>query len=120
MTEELVAFAAQEALGTTAVECEGRDDRPDAALARGCRWAPRSPSTPASTRSEATARRARALRAALDADGLDTAPTRPGRQLVDHVLSHFIEPHLIAADVPRRLPGRAVAAVTRRRRTTRR
>ena len=77
MTEEMVAYVAQEALGTTAVDWKGEtiDLTPPW---RRLPSAPRSPSTLgfdpfAGPRDEPR------LRAALDAKGLETAPTRPGR-----------------------------------------
>ena len=77
------------------------------ALAARDRCATRSPRRPASTCSRtATATRWRGDRA-----GDSTCPTedRTWPQLVDDLLSKFVEPTLQAADVRRRLPGRAVA-----------
>ena len=92
MTEEMVAFAAQEALGTTVVEWKGEtiDLKPPwrrlplgAALTEHLGFDPF-----AGPRDEP------GLRAALDAKGLETGADKTWAQLVDHALSHFIEPHL--------------------------
>jgi lysyl-tRNA synthetase class 2 len=96
MTEEMVAFAAQAALGTTVVEWKGQtiDLAPPwrrlslgAALAEHVGFDPLDP---------AVADREGGVRAALAADGVDTAQDRTWAQLVDHALSHFIEPGLVA------------------------
>ena len=90
-----MAFAAQEALGTTEVEVQGRgastSRRPGARIPLG---AARSPSSSASTRWRARATRPR-LRGRLEADGVDTARDKTWAQLVDHMLSHYVEPNLI-------------------------
>jgi lysyl-tRNA synthetase class 2 len=96
MTDEMVAFAAQAALGTTVVEWKGQtiDLAPPwrrlslgAALAEHVGFDPLDP---------AVADREAGVRAALAADGVDTAQDRTWAQLVDHALSHFIEPGLVA------------------------
>ncbi len=79
MTEEMVAFAAQEALGTTVVEWKGADDRPDSRPGAGCRSAPRWPSTSASIRSRASADEARAARRARGRPASTPRGTRRGR-----------------------------------------
>ncbi len=93
MTEEMVAYAAQEALGTTQVAWKGEtiDLKPPwrrlplgGALAEHLGFDPF-----AGPRDEP------GLRKALDAMGLETGADKTWAQLVDHVLSHFIEPHLI-------------------------
>ncbi len=93
MTEEMVAFAAQEALGTTEVVWKGEtiDLKPPwrrlplgGALAEHLGFDPF-----AGPRDEPR------LRVALDAKGLETGADKTWAQLVDHALSHFIEPHLI-------------------------
>jgi lysyl-tRNA synthetase class 2 len=116
MTEEMVAYAAQEALGTTRIEWKGEtiDLKPPwrrlplgAALAEHLGFDPF-----AGPRDEA------ALRAALDAADVDTGADKSWAQLVDHGLSHLIEPHLTAptflVDYPvelsplsRQMPGNA-------------
>jgi lysyl-tRNA synthetase class 2 len=97
MTEEMVAFAAQEALGTTEVEWKGEtiDLKPPwrrlslgGALAEHLGFDPFAP-TPTGERDEA------GLRAGLAAKGLETGGDKTWAALVDHALSHFIEPHLV-------------------------
>jgi len=92
MTEEMVAYAAQEALGTTVVEWKGEviDLKPPwrrlslgAALTEHLGFDP-----------FAGPRDYAGLRVALDAKGLETGADKTWAQLVDHALSHFIEPHL--------------------------
>ncbi len=98
MTEEMVAHAAHEALGTTEVEWKGEtiDLKPPwrrlplgAALAEHLGFDPFAPSD-MGTRDEPR------LRAALESAGLDTGGHKTWAALVDHALSHFIEPHLSA------------------------
>jgi lysyl-tRNA synthetase class 2 len=98
MTEEMVAHAAQEALGTTEIEWKGEtiDLKPPwrrlplgAALAEHLGFDPFAPSD-MGTRDEPR------LRAALESAGLDTGGHKTWAALVDHGLSHFIEPHLMA------------------------
>ncbi len=94
MTEEMVAHAAQEALGTTQIEWKGEtiDLKPPwrrlplgAALAEHLGFDPF-----AGKRDEPV------LRAALEVAGVETGGDRSWAQLVDHGLSHLIEPYLIA------------------------
>ena len=114
MTEEMVAYAAQEALGTTEIAWKGEviDLKPPwrrlplgAALAGHLGFDPF-----AGPRDEP------ALRSALVATELETGADKTWAQLVDHALSHLIEPHLIQPtfliDYPvelsplsRRMPG---------------
>jgi lysyl-tRNA synthetase class 2 len=114
MTEEMVASVAQEALGTTEIEWKDRtiDLKPPwrrlplgAALAEHLGFDPF-----AGERDEP------GLRAKLQEMGLETGGDKTWAQLVDHALSHFIEPHLIEPtfliDYPvelsplsRRMPG---------------
>ena len=50
-------------------------------------------------------------RAAMREQGLEVAPEEDSwGQLVDHLLSKYVEPELVAAHVPARLPGRDLAA----------
>jgi lysyl-tRNA synthetase class 2 len=86
--EELIETVAREVLGTTTVTFRGheldlrapwRRVRLVDALAEHDLW----------TRDEA------ALRARLEARGVDTQADRTWAQLVDHALSHFVEPALI-------------------------
>ena len=96
MTEEMVAYAAQEALGTTRRRGEGRGDRPHAAVARACRSARRIAEQPAaSTRSRGRATTAAAARRARRATASRRAHDTSWAQLVDHMLSHYVEPHLV-------------------------
>jgi lysyl-tRNA synthetase class 2 len=94
MTEEMVAHAAQEALGTTRVEWKGDtiDLKPPwRRLPLGTALAEHLGFDPfAGPRDEA------AVHAALDAAGVDIGADRSWAQLIDHALSHFIEPHLTA------------------------
>ena len=102
--EHLVATVAQEAVGTTTASLRGFD-RPGAALAAAqARGRPRGLGF--WTRDEAD------LRARLEERGVDTAADRSWEQLVDHALSHFVEPELIEPTVStttrsssRRSPG---------------
>ena len=92
-TESLVAAAAIAANGTTIVERDGRRGRPRAAVAadparRGDRGALRD--RPAG---RARPRRAARLRGRRQARRRRPT-TRPGPQLVDRLLSHFVEPHI--------------------------
>ncbi len=90
LTEQMVATAATAALGTTIVETEGGpiDVAPPwprirlgAAIEAACGIDPL-----VGPRDEA------ALRGRLEADGVDTSRDRTWAQLVDHLLSHFVEP----------------------------
>ncbi len=94
MTEELIATAARAALGTTVVETDqGPVDlappwpriRLGEAIAGACGIdpfaGPRDPD---------------ALRERLHAAGVDTSRDRTWAQLVDHLLSHFVEPTVTA------------------------
>ena len=119
MTEEMVAYAAQEALGTTVVEWKGEtiDLKPPwrrlplgAALAEHLGFDPFA----------GPQRTSRGCAPRSTSAGVETGADKTWAALVDHALSHFIEPHLIRADVPRRLPGRAVAAVAADAAATRR
>ena len=93
MTEELVAAAAADALGTTRVAVRGgevdlappwRRLRLGAAIGEACgvdpTVGPRDPE---------------ALRRVLDEAGVDHSRDRSWAQLVDHLLSHFVEPHIV-------------------------
>jgi lysyl-tRNA synthetase class 2 len=93
MTEEMIAAGAQAALGTTRIEVHGRTvdlappwaRRPlGAAIGEACGVdplaGPRDPD---------------ALRAVLDRDGVDTSRDRTWAALVDHMLSHYVEPQLV-------------------------
>jgi lysyl-tRNA synthetase, class II len=94
MTEEMVAFAAQTATGTTVVEWKGQTidlAPPWRRLSLGAALAEHVGADPfEGERDEAR------VRAALAADGVDTAQDKTWAQLVDHALSHFIEPGLVA------------------------
>jgi lysyl-tRNA synthetase class 2 len=98
MTEEMVAYVAQEALGTTEIEWRGEriDLKPPwrrlplgTALAEHVGFDPFAPT-------ETGERDEPGLRSALMAAGLDVGADKTWAQLVDHALSHFIEPNLIA------------------------
>jgi lysyl-tRNA synthetase class 2 len=93
MTEELVAAAARDALGTTAIAVKGgavdltppwRRLRLGTAIAEACGVDP-----------TAGPRDADALRRVLDDAGVDHSRDRSWAQLVDHLLSHFVEPHVV-------------------------
>jgi lysyl-tRNA synthetase class 2 len=97
MTEEMVACSAQAALGTTVVAWKGEqvDLKPPwrrlslgAALAEHVGFDPLE-------RSRAAGDSEGALRDALSSAGVDTSQDKTWAQLVDHALSHFIEPGLI-------------------------
>jgi lysyl-tRNA synthetase class 2 len=97
MTEEMVAFSAVAALGTTIVDWKDEpiDLKPPwrrlslgAALAEHVGFDPLD-------RSQSSGAPEDALRRALAGDGVDTSQDRTWAQLVDHALSHFIEPGLI-------------------------
>jgi lysyl-tRNA synthetase class 2 len=95
--EELVAAVARDTLGGTAVEFRGHavDLAPpwrrlplvDALEERGL-W----------TRDEAE------LRSLLEERGVDTAADRSWAQLVDHALSHFVEPELVQPTIVHTYP----------------
>jgi lysyl-tRNA synthetase class 2 len=86
--EELVAGTAQDTLGTTEIEFSG--ERIDlAAPWRRVKLVEALEGRGLWTRDEDE------LRARLEARGVDTASDRSWAQLVDHALSHFIEPDLI-------------------------
>jgi len=93
LTESLVAAAAQAALGTTEVEVRGR--RVDLAppwprVPLGLAIAERSGIDPLEgPRDEAR------LRERLQADGVDTSRDTTWPALVDHMLSHYVEPELV-------------------------
>ncbi len=93
MTEQMVAHVAQEALGTTEVAWKGEKinlQPPWRRLPLGGALAEHLGFDPfAGPRNEP------ALRSALVAMGLETGADKTWAQLVDHALSHFIEPHLI-------------------------
>jgi lysyl-tRNA synthetase class 2 len=93
MTEEMVAFAAQSALGTTVVDWKGQTIDlvpPWRRLSLGAALAEHVGVDPLEgERDEAR------VHAALQADGVDTSQDKTWAQLVDHALSHFIEPGLI-------------------------
>jgi lysyl-tRNA synthetase class 2 len=93
MTEEMVAHVAQEALGTTEIEWKGQtiDLKPPwRRLPLGGVLAEHLGFDPfAGDRDEP------ALRTALEEKGLETGGDKTWAALVDHALSHFIEPHLI-------------------------
>jgi lysyl-tRNA synthetase class 2 len=90
----MVAFAAQAALGTTVVEWKGQTIElapPWRRLSLGAALAEHVGADPfEGERDEAR------VHAALAADGVDTSQDRTWAQLVDHALSHFIEPGLVA------------------------
>jgi lysyl-tRNA synthetase class 2 len=93
-TERLVAAAAQAVLGTTVVEIKGEQvdlKPPWPRIPLGEAIAAKTGIDPISA-----GRDAAPLEAHLKAHGLDTAKDRTWAQLVDHTLSHFVEPHLIA------------------------
>ncbi len=92
MTEQMVAQAALDALGTTVVVVRGEsvDLAPPwrrlslgEAIGAACGVNPLE-----GARDEA------GLRAVLAADGVDTSRDRTWAALVDHMLSHYVEPHL--------------------------
>jgi lysyl-tRNA synthetase class 2 len=93
LTESLVAAAAEAALGTTEIEVRGR--RVD--LKPPWRRLPLGPAIAEKTgldplegpRDEAR------LRARLQQDGIDTSRDRTWAALVDHMLSHYVEPDLV-------------------------
>ena len=93
MTEAMVAFAAETALGTTVVEWKGAaiDLKPPwRRLSLGTALAEHVGSDPfGGDRDEAP------MRQALAAAGVDTSQDKTWAQLVDHALSHFIEPGLV-------------------------
>jgi lysyl-tRNA synthetase, class II len=118
MTEQMIAAGAQAALGTTIVDVRGAavDLAPPwrrVALADAIEAASGCNPMPASGE-----RDEQALRDRLAADRVDTSRDRSWAALVDHALSHWVEPHLteptFLVDYPvelsplaRRAPGRA-------------
>ena len=98
--EQLVAYVAEQVGYEGEIDCEP-------AVAAGDAGGMRSSRGPAST-SRATAT-CESLRARMRDRGLEVPEEETWGQLVDHLLSKYVEPELIAADVPARLPGRALA-----------
>ena len=93
-TEQLVAAAAVAVNGTTVVEIKGEtvDLKPPwPRLTLGEAIAQRTGIDPI-----AAGRDPAPLEAHLKGHGLDTSKDKTWAQLVDHLLSHFVEPHLIA------------------------
>jgi lysyl-tRNA synthetase class 2 len=93
MTEDMISSAALDALGTTVVEIRGEtvDLAPP--------W-PRIPLGEAigeacGTNPLTSAREPEVLRAVLERDGVDTSRDGGWAALVDHMLSHYVEPKLI-------------------------
>ena len=93
MTEEMIATAAFDALGTTIVEIRGQpvDLAPPwrrlplgSAIGEACGTNPLE-----GPRDEAR------LRVVLSADGVDTTRDKTWAALVDHMLSHYVEPNLV-------------------------
>jgi len=93
MTEEMIAAGAQAALGTTRIDVHGR------CVELAPPWARRSLGEAIGEACGvdplAGPRDADALRAVLDRDGVDTSRDRTWAALVDHMLSHYVEPHLV-------------------------
>ena len=86
--EDLVATVAREVLGRTTVRFRGRD------IDVAPPWA-RVAFVDALAREGVWADEATELRSLLDARGVDTSRDRTWAQLVDHALSHFVEPTLV-------------------------
>ena len=110
MVEQLVAFAAEQALGTATITVEGRAHRVGrrGRIPLGQAIAERTGIDPLAD----PTRDPEPLRVRLQADGIDTSRDRTWAALVDHLLSHDVEPHLeFQPDVPRRLSRRALAAL---------
>ena len=93
MTEQLVAAAAQDALGTTRIEAAGRLvdlSPPWPRIPLGTAIAEQSGVDPMEgPRDEGR------LRAVLDEAGVDHSRDRTWAALVDHLLSHFVEPTIV-------------------------
>lgn len=88
LIEELVETVAREALGTTSVRFRQRDVE----LARP--WK-RLRFTDALAAEGVWASEEQELRALLEGRGIDTSNDRTWPQLVDHALTHFVEPNLV-------------------------
>ena len=92
-TEDLVRFAAQQALGTTVIEAKGQAvdlAPPWARIPLGLAIAEKTGVDPLEgPRDEAR------LRGRLEADGVDTTHDTSWAALVDHMLSHYVEPYLV-------------------------
>ncbi len=93
MTEAMIAFAAQAALGSTIVEIGGESvdlapPWPRIPLAQAIRDA-------CGTDPLAGPRDPDALRAVLARDGVDTSRDATWAALVDHMLSHYVEPKIV-------------------------
>jgi lysyl-tRNA synthetase class 2 len=92
-TESLVAFAAQQALGTTVIDVKGQAvdlAPPWARIPLGLAIAEKTGVDPLEgPRDEAR------LRGRLEADGVDTSRDTSWPGLVDHMLSHYVEPYLV-------------------------
>jgi lysyl-tRNA synthetase class 2 len=92
MTEQMVAQAALDALGTTIVEVRGAPvdlAPPWRRLSLG-----EAIGTACGTNPLEGPRDEERLRAVLAGDGVDTSRDRTWAALVDHMLSHYVEPHL--------------------------
>ena len=98
---------------------DGRHDGGDVPRPRGRPEGAVATAQARSTRSRSTAS-GRATRPSCAGGSRSAASTRrrtaAGRQLVDHALTHFVEPDAGPADDPPRLPGRALAVRARDRR----
>ena len=92
-TESLVSFAAQQALGTTVIDAKGQAvdlAPPWARIPLGLAIAEKTGLDPLEgPRDEAR------LRGRLEADGVDTSHDTSWPGLVDHMLSHYVEPYLV-------------------------
>jgi lysyl-tRNA synthetase class 2 len=92
-TESLVAYATQQALGTTVVDVKGQAvdlAPPWARIPLGLAIAEKTGIDPLEgPRDEAR------LRGRLEADGVDTTRDTSWAGLVDHMLSHYVEPQLV-------------------------
>ncbi len=86
--EELVETVAREALGRATVTFRNRE------LDLAAPWE-RIPLVEALGREGVWSRDERELRSVLDGRGVDTSRDRTWAQLVDHALSHFVEPALV-------------------------